>query len=271
MSERTSDEIRAEVRAHYGKVAEAPYGAGCGPSCCAPTKGASGALGYSDAEMAAVPEGADLGLGCGNPQAIASLREGEAVLDLGSGAGFDCLLAARAVGPSGKVIGVDMTPSMLEKARANARTAGASHVEFRLGEIERLPLRDGEVDVVISNCVVNLSPEKERVFSEIARVLKPGGQMLISDIVVDDAPAWLRPVAALYSACVAGAVSEAEYVGGLRRAGLEAVEVRARHVYDGAALEDLIRTEAPGLVAWPAARVLAGKVKSVKVYARRPA
>ena len=273
-----TNQTLAAVRERYGAIARQSRSC-CGPTCCAPDGPPEGQavqpdasqLGYSAREQASAPEGSNLGLGCGNPQAIAALEPGEDVLDLGSGAGFDCFLAAQAVGPTGSVIGVDMTPDMLARARQNATKVDARNIEFRLGEIEHLPVADDSVDVVMSNCVVNLSPEKERVFSEIARVLKPGGQMLISDIVVDDAPAWLRPVAALYSACVAGAVSEAEYVGGLRRAGLEAVEVRARHVYDGAALEDLIRTEAPGLVAWPAARVLAGKVKSVKVYARRPA
>lgn len=226
MSERTSDEIRAEVREHYGQVARAPYATGCAPGCCVPTKGTSLALGYSEADLAAVPDGADLGLGCGNPQAIAGLEAGETVLDLGSGAGFDCFLASRAVGATGKVIGVDMTPAMLGKARSNAASVGATNVEFRLGEIERLPVRDAEVDVVISNCVVNLSPDKEAVYREAFRVLKPGGRVAISDVVaLAPIPAELRATALAISACVAGAATVSEVKAMLTRAGFEDVEV----------------------------------------------
>ncbi|MCX6070022.1 MAG: arsenite methyltransferase, partial [Chloroflexi bacterium] len=171
------ERIRAAVRDHYGEVAR--EGCGCGPSSCCGGEAAgstqSSRLGYSAEEIASVPSGADLGLGCGNPQAIASLRPGEVVLDLGSGAGFDCLLAARQVGPAGKVIGVDMTPDMLARARANAEKAGVSNVEFRLGEIEHLPVADATIDVVISNCVITLSPEKPGVLCEAFRVLRPGG------------------------------------------------------------------------------------------------
>ncbi|MFO0682217.1 MAG: arsenite methyltransferase [Sandaracinus sp.] len=225
MQERTNDEIRDEVRAHYAGVAKAEAKTGCAPGCCAPTRGASGVLGYSDAEMAAVPDGADLGLGCGNPQAIAALREGERVLDLGSGGGFDCLLAAAAVGERGRVIGVDMTPEMVRKARENAKKAGRANVEVRLGEIEKLPVQDGEVDVVISNCVVNLSPEKEAVFREAFRVLSPGGRIAISDVVaLADIPAELRTSMAL-SACVAGAATVPELRGILERAGFVDIEI----------------------------------------------
>jgi SAM-dependent methyltransferase len=229
MSERTAEEIRREVRDHYAAVA-------CGASgCCAPGAGcgpnpeASLALGYAPGDLAAAPEGANLGLGCGNPQAIASLRVGETVLDLGSGAGFDCFLAARQVGPGGRVIGVDMTPSMIERARANAARVGAANVEFRLGEIERLPVADGEVDVILSNCVVNLSPDKPAVFREAARALKPGGRIAIADVVATaPLPEAMRHEIALHAGCVAGAATVDEVVEMLRAAGLTEVRVQVR-------------------------------------------
>jgi arsenite methyltransferase len=203
--------IRAAVRDHYASLATGaqkgePKGEEgcCLPSCCGGS--ISLKVGYSPDELSNAPEGADLGLGCGNPQAIASLRPGEIVLDLGSGAGFDTFLAARQVGPSGKVIGVDMTPAMLEKARHNAAAADFRNVEFRLGEIEHLPVADASVDVIISNCVINLSPDKSAVLAEAFRVLKPGGRLAISDVVaVKPLPASLAKSVAAHACCISGA------------------------------------------------------------------
>ncbi|MHB8079828.1 MAG: arsenite methyltransferase [Candidatus Krumholzibacteriia bacterium] len=238
MTARLPDDIRAEVRDRYGAIARAgASGCGCAPAtaggCCGAPGGivpvASTRLGYTGEELAAAPAAADLGLGCGNPQAIAALQPGETVLDLGSGAGLDSFLAARQVGPTGRVIGVDMTPDMIARARANARAAGADNVEFRLGEIEHLPLADGSVDVVISNCVVNLSPDKPAVWREALRALRPGGRLAISDLVTSaPLPPALRDDPALHCACIGGAATLAETGRQLAAAGFVNVRVEPR-------------------------------------------
>jgi SAM-dependent methyltransferase len=248
------ENLRQAVRDRYGATARAVAGGEgadcCAPSsaggCCAPVPIQSTLLGYSEAETAAVPEGANLGLGCGNPQAIAALKPGETVLDLGSGAGFDCFLASRQVGETGRVIGVDMTPEMLTKARSNAdahaEAVGYRNVEFRLGEIENLPLEDGSVDVIISNCVINLSPDKARVFAEAFRVLKPGGRLAISDIVATaELPEDLRSDLSLYTGCMAGAARIDVLEQMLKGAGFDQVRVSPKDES-----RDFIRDWAPG-------------------------
>jgi arsenite methyltransferase len=224
------EEVKTIVRIGYAKVAKG------GSSCCGPqTSGCCGininkeiskGVGYSEKDMESVPDGANLGLGCGNPVALASLKEGEVVLDLGSGAGFDCFLAANRVGEKGKVVGVDMTPEMLDKARENAEKGGYKNVEFRLGEIENLPLADNYVDIIISNCVINLSPDKERVFEEAYRVLKPGGRLMVSDIVLlEELPGKVQQSVAAYIGCLAGAALKEKYLGAVREAGFKDVKV----------------------------------------------
>jgi arsenite methyltransferase len=239
-----AEKIRAYVRSRYGAIAE-QAAAGCGGSeasagaseaaCCASTccGGDSGShgekLGYSPEELAAVPEGADLGLGCGNPIAIASIRPGETVLDLGSGAGFDCFLAARQLAGSGRVIGVDMTAEMVAKARANTVKGGYTNVEFRLGEIEALPVADASVDLIISNCVINLSPDKARVFAEAFRVLQPGGRLAIADIVATRTPpAALRRKLEVIGACIGGATVVDDLRSLLVAAGFVRIEIKLR-------------------------------------------
>lgn len=221
------ENIKKAVREGYAKIAKKEG------SCCAPCCGSasmsediSRKIGYGDEELGSVPEGANLGLGCGNPVALASLKEGETVLDLGSGAGFDCFLAARKVGKEGKVIGVDMTPEMLDRARENARKGNYANVEFRLGEIENIPAADNSVDVVISNCVINLAPDKERVFKEAFRVLKPGGRMMISDMVLlKELPYAVKDSVEAYVGCLSGAVMKDDYLEAIKRVGFRDVRI----------------------------------------------
>jgi len=229
------EKIKKVVRDHYAKVAKTD-GACCAPnaSCCSPPAGeqVSKMIGYSEAEMNAVPEGANLGLGCGNPTALASLKEGERVLDLGSGGGFDCFLAAKKVGKQGRVIGVDMTPEMLDKARSNAKKGKYTNVEFRLGEIENLPLADNSVDVVISNCVINLAPNKKRVFEEAFRVLAPKGRLMVSDIVLmKKLPESVQKSAEAYSGCISGAEIKDKYLDLISKAGFQDVKVLQEKTY----------------------------------------
>lgn len=221
-------DVRIAVRERYGAIAEGG-GCGCGTTgstCC------TSELDYSAKEKAAVPEGANLGLGCGAPVALAGPKPGETVLDLGSGAGVDVFLASREVGPTGRVIGVDMTPAMIDRARTNAAKGGYTNVEFRLGEIEHLPVPDASVDVIVSNCVVNLSPEKGQVFREAYRVLKAGGRMLLSDLVLErPLPPEVKDSTEAYVGCIAGASLRGEYLSMIRDAGFQGVEVVAEGRY----------------------------------------
>src|SRR5438477_3552734 len=223
LAESSSQTIREEVRRRYGATARRETSS-CGDGCCTSTS--ADTLGYSAEKSAMAPEAANLGLGCGNPLAIASLREGQLVLDLGSGAGFDCFLAARAVGSTGKVIGVDMTHDMLSKARENAQKNGFMNVEFRLGEIEALPVADNSVDVIISNCVINLSPEKQRVFNEAFRVLRPGGRLAIADMVATATlPDEIKADWTAYTGCMAGASQITELEEMLRKSGFKDIKI----------------------------------------------
>jgi len=249
MSQKQADDIRQSVRDSYSKVAEASdAGECCGvaTSCCGVSADINSVhstrLGYSEDDLNSVPGGADMGLGCGNPRAIASLQVDEVVLDLGSGGGFDAFLAAREVGAHGRVIGVDMTPAMVSKARANAETAGFDNVEFRLGEIEHLPVADNSVDVIISNCVINLSPDKARVFHEARRVLRPGGHLAISDVVATARlPEKLRDDPQLHACCVAGASLIDELQEMIRQAGFREI-----HITPKDESRDFIREWVPG-------------------------
>jgi len=232
-------DIKKAVRENYARIAT--EGCCCGRtnnSCCGGSsteelRQIGQNIGYTEEDLASVPEGANLGLGCGNPIALASIKEGETVLDLGSGAGFDCFLAAKRTGERGKVIGVDMTPEMLAKARENARAGNYTNVEFRQGEIEALPVEDSCVDVVISNCVINLSPDKAQVFREIFRVLKPGGRMMISDIVLaKPLPENIKSSVEAWVSCIAGAILKDEYLELIRQAGFTNVEIQEQVFID---------------------------------------
>jgi arsenite methyltransferase len=270
MNQTNNDDIRQRVLDSYTRVAEASDGGGGGETanCCGVSDDAAintliSTLGYSSADLASVPEGADMGLGCGNPRAIASLRPGEVVVDLGSGGGFDAFLASPEVGPTGRVIGVDMTPAMVSKARANAEKGAFTNVEFRLGEIEHLPVADGSADVIISNCVINLSPDKPQVFREAFRILTPGGRLAISDVVAgSELPEEVRNDPALYAGCVAGASRVDDLQVMLQAAGFTDIritpKVQPRH---------FIRDWAPGRGVED--YVLAAHIEAVKPAAAR--
>jgi ubiquinone/menaquinone biosynthesis C-methylase UbiE len=242
-----ASELKTLVRARYGSIAAG------GSGCCGSTGGESSLstselqdkarrMGYSDTDLAALPDGANLGLGCGNPQAIAALRPGETVIDLGSGAGFDCFLAARQVGPAGHVIGVDMTHEMLAKARDNALRTGATNIEFRLGELEHLPVADNTADAILSNCVINLVPDKQQVFREAFRVLKRGGRLAISDVLnTAPLPNDLKGDTALLCGCVSGAAPAEQVKTWLAAAGFQQVQITIKPES-----RDLIASWAPG-------------------------
>jgi SAM-dependent methyltransferase len=271
-------EIKEIVKEGYGKIAKQ------GSSCCGPANSCCGSanlaedisrrIGYSEEEITGVPEGANLGLGCGNPVALASLREGDTVLDLGSGAGFDCFLAANKVGKKGKVIGVDMTPEMIEKAKENAKKSNYRNVEFRRGDIETLPVDDDSIDVVMSNCVINLSPDKAKVFKEAFRTLKPGGRLTISDIVLlKELPGFVKESVEAYVGCVSGAILKSEYLEKIEAAGFRDVRVM-----DETAFPIELITNDPTVkgmmdklgIGLDEARGVASSVVSIKVSAAKP-
>jgi ubiquinone/menaquinone biosynthesis C-methylase UbiE len=267
------------VREGYAKVAKEktsccpPKQAPC--NCRMPTSDEiSKKIGYSEKDISSVPEGANLGLGCGNPIALAFLKKGETVLDLGSGAGFDCFLAANKVGKNGKVIGVDMTPEMVDKARENARKGDYANVEFRLGEIENLPVADGTVDIVISNCVINLSPNKRRVFEESFRVLKPNGRLMVSDIVLSkELPEVIKKNVQAYIGCVSGAVMKQRYLQLIERAGFEQVKIveekyfPIENVADDPTSQAILKT---AKITPKTVKEMLGTVASVRVSAVKP-
>ncbi len=241
-----NDQIRTHVADSYAKAVTRSTG------CCGGEKETRGVAaqwaGYSISDTAELPHDAVVSsFGCGNPLAFSEVKEGQTVVDLGSGAGIDLFIASQKVGPTGKVIGVDMTDEMIDAANRNIAEAGVENIEVRKGLIEELPIEDNSVDWVISNCVINLSPEKDKVFSEIFRVLKPGGQMRVSDIMVDELPEWVRNDQRLYNTCIGGAISEDEYLAGLRKAGMTDARAVESLVYDASQIGPLIESEVDGL------------------------
>jgi SAM-dependent methyltransferase len=264
------------VKDRYGRIAKSVWTGCCGSPAEAGAPQADSAaahkIGYETEELEAVPEGTNLGLGCGAPVKHLHLKPGETVLDLGSGPGFDALLAAQIVGPRGRVIGVDMTPEMNERARTNARDAGASHVEFRQGRLEQIPVDDATVDAVTSNCVINLVPDKQRVFDEIARVLRPGGRLAISDIVLDgELPQSIQNDLLSYVGCVAGAMQRDSYMVRVLAAGLSGIEVLADVDFLGA-VGDALPPDMVELLERTGVRPeeLRGKVRSITFRAFKP-
>jgi SAM-dependent methyltransferase len=275
--ESKAEEIKKIVRDGYAKAVTQNLSCCSTNSCCSGTdqaKNISKKVGYSDSEMNAVPEGANLGFGCGNPLAIASLKEGDIVLDLGSGAGFDAFLASPGVGKTGKVIGVDMTPEMVKRARANAKKGNYTNVEFRLGEIEKLPVEDNLIDIIISNCVINLSPEKQKVFEEGFRVLKSGGRLMVSDLVLTkDLPDIIKESIEAYVGCLSGAIIKEEYLSLIKKAGFRDVEVVSQSNYPIEAMANDVTAQVVNNnpdIKQSDLKSVEGSVASIKVYAVKP-
>jgi len=270
-----AEEIKEIVKSGYARVALLGVSCCGGESACCGGSGAvedmSKRIGYTSEELGGVPDGANLGLGCGNPVALASLKEGEIVLDLGSGAGFDCFIAAAKVGKTGRIIGVDMTPEMIEKARQNAQKGRFKNLEFRLGEIEKLPVADGEVDVVISNCVINLSPDKEQVFKEAFRVLKPGGRLMVSDMVLlKELPEAIRQSVEAYVGCIAGAAMREAYLAAIKAAGFREIRMVGEAIYPIELMSADQTICADARLSREAVQDLADSVASIKVSAVKP-
>ncbi|MCE5202934.1 MAG: arsenite methyltransferase [Actinomycetia bacterium] len=270
-----TDDVKKAVRDQYGKIAVEGGSCCCGSamsSCCGPAE-TSAESAADGARLDTVPAGADLGLGCGSPITLAAIQPGETVLDLGSGAGIDCFLAAQHTGPMGHVIGVDMTPEMITRARGNAASFRLGNVEFRLGELENLPVEGATVDVVISNCVINLVPDKRRAFAEAYRVLVPGGRLVVSDIVLaSEVPPGLREWVAGYVACLSGAALESEYLAAVEEAGFEGVKVRERAPFISSPSDPFVEEIARGCgVTEQEAGDIAARFMSVRVSARKPA
>jgi len=273
------EKVKKIVREGYAKIAKKDKTcSNIATSCCSNSsdisKEITRRIGYTEEEIGSAPEGANLGLGCGNPVALASLKKGQTVLDLGSGGGFDCFLAANRVGKRGKVIGVDMTPEMIDKARENARKSKYENVEFRLGEIENLPVADGTVDVVISNCVINLSPNKRRVFEEAFRVLKPNGKLMVSDIVLlKPLPEIIRKNVQAYIGCLSGAEMKNRYLQMIRTAGFQEVKIVEENHFP---VENMANDPTAQAIAKTSEippdkiKKIANTVSSVKVYGIKP-
>lgn len=265
--------IKQHVKEGYAKIAQKGTSCCPGSGCCGTSdaKTISKTVGYTDKELNAVPEGANLGLGCGNPVALASLKKGEMVLDLGSGAGFDAFLAAKSVGNTGQVIGVDMTPDMIKRAKENAKKGNYTNVDFRLGEIEKLPVNTESIDIIISNCVINLSPDKQAVFNEAFRVLKPGGRLMVSDLVLlKDLPAAIKESIEAYIGCLAGASMKDMYIEFIKKAGFKNIKILSQDIYpieamaNDATIQAIIeKAQLKGIDI----KNLESSVASIKVYA----
>jgi len=274
-----AEEIKKAVKDRYGEIAAGGRSCCATTSCCGTTpevdvvQGISRNLGYSDQEIHSVPTGSNLGLGCGNPTALAALNPGETVLDLGSGAGFDAFLAAQVVGETGAVIGVDMTPEMIEKARHNSDEGDYKNVEFRLGEIEELPIGDESVDVVISNCVVNLAPDKGKVFREAFRVLKSGGRLMVSDIVLlKELPEFIQTSVRALTGCIAGALKKEDYLEAIQSAGFRDVRIVGESIYPISDNEALIKeiNQQSGISGRLVQQLTDDYVSSIQVFAKKP-